>query len=303
MKILILGAGGVGGYFGARLMEAGADVTYLVREKRRQSLAENGLKIESPHGNLSLPVKAVTAETVGPGFDVIILAPKAYDLEASLASLEKAIDGKAVLLPFLNGTTHMQKLDERFGRANVMGGVAEIAATLTDDGVVRQLSDKHLLVIGHRDPAHEVLARALFALCQRAKFDSIYADNIEQSLWTKWTYLATLAAATTLYRGAVGQIMATRAGERLVRAMYAECLALAQAHGFPIPADAQSTALNNLTKPGSSATASMFRDLLAGRRTEHEHIFGEAVAMAERQKLAFPLMTAAYCHMQVEAGV
>jgi 2-dehydropantoate 2-reductase len=302
MKILILGAGGVGGYFGGRLIEAGADVTYLVREKRRQSLDEKGLEIESPHGNLTLKVKTATARTVTPGFDLVLLAPKAYDLDSSLESLSRAIDENTVLLPILNGMAHMRRLDERYGVRRVMGGVAHIMAELSGTGVVRQLAPSHSLIFGHRDPAHESVARDFFRLCQRAKFDSAYSENVQETLWTKWTFLATLAGATTLCRGAVGQIMATEGGGQLMRGMYAECVSVAIAHGSPIPGEAQEKALKVLTEPGSPLTASMLRDLLSGQRTEHDHILGEMVRIAAGKNMDLPLIRASYCHMQVETG-
>jgi 2-dehydropantoate 2-reductase len=302
MNILILGAGGVGGYFGGRLIEAGADITYLVREKRQQSLRENGLNIESPHGNMALEVKTVTAQTVRPDFDLILLAPKAYDLEASLASLENAVGKNAVFLPFLNGMAHLRRLDEQYGAQRVMGGVAHIAAELTEADVVRQLTPMHSLTIGHRDPAHESVARDFFSLCQRANFDSFYSENIQEALWTKWAFLAALAGSTTMYRGSVGRIIATNHGNELIRAMYAECLSVAQAYESPVPVDAQEKALKMLTQPDSPLTASMLRDLLSGRRTEHDHVLGDMVRMAKIKKLSVALLAASYCHMQVETG-
>jgi 2-dehydropantoate 2-reductase len=303
MKILILGAGGVGAYFGGRLIEAGADVTYLVREKRQRSLIENGLQIESPYGKLSLKVKTVTAQTVAPDFDLVILAPKAYDLDSALESLSNAIGENTVLLPFLNGISHMRKLDARYGTRRVMGGVAHIAVQLDPTGVVRQLTNLHTLSFGHRDPAHEMVARDFFKLCQQSKFDSAYVDSVNEALWAKWSFLATLAGATTMCRGPVGRIMAAEGGEGLMRRMYAECLSVADAYGTPIPGDAQHKALELLTDSGSSLTASMLRDLLSGQRTEHEHILGEMVRMAQAKQLDMPLIGAAYCHMQVETGL
>jgi 2-dehydropantoate 2-reductase len=302
MKVLILGAGGVGGYFGSRLIEAGADITFLVREKRQQFLQERGLEVESPHGNLRLKVQTITAQTVRPSFDLILLAPKAYDLDSSLSSLENAIGKDTVLLPFLNGMAHISKLDARYGARRVMAGVAHIAAELTDAGVVRQLASSHSLTFGSRDPAHESIARCFFTLCQRSKFDTIYSESVQEVLWTKWTFLATLAAATTMCRGSAGQIMATKGGAQLIRKMYTECLSVAAMYGFPISGDARQKALAVLTQSGSHLTASMLRDLLSGHRTEHDHILGEMVRMAEAKNMELLLISAACCHMEVETG-
>ncbi|UCV05562.1 ketopantoate reductase family protein [Dechloromonas denitrificans] len=301
MKILILGAGGIGGYFGAQLLRSGADVTFLLRDKRQALIASEGLRIETPHGNFTVQPPTVTAASVTPIYDLIILAPKSYDLDDALASLENA-RGKAVVLPFLNGIEHLAALDRKFGRAAVMGGVAHIAATITDSGAVRQLNDIHSLTVGPRDPAHVELAKEFIALCGKAPFDSVYAENIEQALWDKWVFLAALAGMTTLCRGSVGEILATPYGEGLIRQMYDECCAVARLSGYPTGEAATARALGMLIAPGSPFTASMLRDLLAGQRTEYQHILG---AMAERGialGLPMDLMRLAHTHLAVQAG-
>ncbi|GAJ09906.1 unnamed protein product, partial [marine sediment metagenome] len=167
MKILILGAGGIGGYFGARLIQAGADVTFLVREARQQLIERAGLQVETPDGPFSVQPRTVTAATVQADYDLIVLAPKAYDLDDALTSLAQA-DARGAILPFLNGLDHLRVLDARYGRARVLGGVAHIAAMITPSGAVRQLSPLHRLTAGARDTAHAALARDFIALCGRA---------------------------------------------------------------------------------------------------------------------------------------
>lgn len=301
MKILILGAGGIGGYFGARLIQAGADVTFLLRDKRKQLIDSGGLQVGTPQGRFSVQPRTVTAATVQPDYDLIILSPKAYDLDDALASLAGA-DSRGLLLPFLNGVGHLRTLDARYGRARVLGGVAHIAATLTPEGVVQQLSEMHRLTVGPRDAAQAALAREFAALGADAGFDSVYSEDIEQVLWTKWVFLATLAGMTTACRGTVGEIVATAEGEALTRQMYAECCAVAQATGQPVSAEEQAKALAMLTQPGSAFTASMLRDLLAGQRTEHEHILGDMVRRGQAADLSLDLMRLAYTHMAVQAA-
>lgn len=301
MKILMLGAGGIGGYFGARLIEAGADVSFLVREKRQQLIAGTGLQIETPRGNFSVQPRTVTADTVKPEYDLIVLAPKAYDLDDALASLAGA-DSRGVLLPLLNGLDHLRVLDARYGRARVLGGVAHIAATLTPTGAVKQLSELHRLTAGPRDAAHAALARDFITLCGRAAFDSAYSEDIEQVLWNKWVFLATLAGMTTVCQGSVGEILATPDGEALTRQMYAECCAAAQAEGHAISAGEQDKALAMLTQKGSAFTASMLRDLQGGQRTEHEHILGDMARRGQRAGLPMDLTRLACTHMAVRAG-
>ncbi len=301
MKILILGAGGIGGYFGARLIQAGADVTFLVREQRQALIERSGLQIETPQGGFSVQARTVTASTVQPDYDLIVLAPKSYDLASALASLAGA-DSRGMLLPLLNGLDHLRVLDARYGPARVLGGVAHIAATLTPTGAVRQLSDLHRLTVGPRHAAQAEVARAFVTLGQQAGFESVYSDAIEQVLWDKWVFLATLAGMTTVCEGSVGEIQASPEGAALTQQMYAECCAVAQASAHTIGPEVQRQALGMLTQAGSSFTASMLRDLQGGQRTEHEHILGDLVRRGQQAGLSMDLLRLAYTHLCVRAA-
>jgi 2-dehydropantoate 2-reductase len=301
MKILILGAGGIGGYFGARLIQSGADVTFLVREARQQLIERSSLQIETPNGHFSVQPRTVTAATVQADYDLIVLAPKAYDLDDALASLARA-DARGAILPLLNGLDHLRVLDARYGHARVLGGVAHIAATITPTGAVQQLSALHRLTAGARDAAHETLARNFITLCQQATFDSVYSEDIEQVLWNKWVFLATLAGMTTVCQGSVGEILATPEGEALTRQMFAECCAVARAQGHPVSEEEQGKALAMLTQKGSAFTASMLRDLQGGQRTEHEHILGDMVRRGQAAGVNVDLLRLAWTHMAVRAA-
>ena len=299
MKILIVGAGGIGGYFGAKLINAGADITFLLREKRHQFIQAQGLTIETPKGSFTVHPKVVTADQLEPIYDLIILAPKAFDLEDSLKSLAKAIS-HGVLLPFLNGLSHMEALDQQFGKARVMGGVAHIAAMITDTGAVKQLTDLNMLTVGPRSPEHEALAKEFIALCKQADFNSAYSENIEQVLWDKWVFLATLAGMTTLCRGSVGEIVSTPYGKELTLVMYEECCSIAKAAGYVIGEIPRSKAIEMLTKVGSPFTASMLRDLISGQKTEHEHILGQMIKKGEENHIGCQLLKMAYTQIAVK---
>ncbi len=300
MKILIVGAGGIGGYYGAQLMLAGADVTYLLREKRQALIQKQGLVVETPRGSFTVHPQTVTANELTPSYDLIILAPKAFDLENALQSIEKA-STKGLILPFLNGVAHIEQLDQRFGKDRVLGGIAHIAATITETGAVKQLTDLHMLTVGARVPSQEVIAKAFHAQCQKTDFDAVYSDNIEQALWDKWTFLSTLAGMTTLCNGSIGEIVATPYGGDLTRAMYSECCEIASAHGFGISLGAQTKAIEMLTAVGSPMTASMLRDLNAGNKTEHDHILQEMIKKAETKKLPCNLIKMAFTHIELIA--
>lgn len=298
MKILIVGAGGVGGYFGARLINAGADVTFLLREARHHKIQTEGLTIETPKETFTIRPKSVTKEQLKPEYDIIMLAPKAFDLDSALESVAGS-STKGVFIPFLNGLNHIQILDAKFGRDRVMGGVAQIAGTITPSGAVKQLTEMATLTVGPRSPSHEQLAKDFCALCENAKFDRIYSENVEQSLWDKWIYLATLAAMTTLFRGSVGEIVAAPWGAEMMTKCFAESCSIAQAHGFPMRDSAKGKSLETLTKAGSGFTASMLRDLRNGNMTEHDHILGGMVERAVEKGLSCDLLKAAHTQLFV----
>jgi len=300
MKILIVGAGGIGGFFGAKLHQAGANVTFLLREQRYELIQKQGLTVETPRGSFTIRPGIVLAKQLESVYDLIILACKAFDLENALSSIIKA-SSQGVILPLLNGFTHLETLDRQFGKERVVGGIAHIAATITESGAIKQLTELNSLTVGPRAPGQEALCQALFALCKKADFDSFYKENIEQALWDKWTFLATLAGMTTICRGSVGEIVATPYGKDLSGKMFAECCAIATSQGRPIVQSTQSASQEILTKEESSFTASMLRDLLTGKRDEHKHILGDLIDFANLNSIDCPLLKIAYTHMAVES--
>lgn len=300
MKILILGAGGIGGYFGAHLIRTGADITYLVRVKRKTLIDAQGLRVETPQGAFVVQPRTVTAEDIQHDYDLIILAPKSYDLDDALRSLKGAL-GSGIVLPFLNGLDHLDKLDALLGKERVMGGVAHIAAMITSAGAIRQLSEMHRLTVGARHPSHQELASGFIELCKKTPFDSVLADDIEQVLWDKWVFLSTLAGMTTLCRGAVGEIVATPHGKETTVQMYEECCRVARASGHAISVEASVRAIDMLTASGSSFTASMLRDMLDGQQTEHDHILGAMIRRGQSLACQTPLLGVAHTNMAIQA--
>jgi 2-dehydropantoate 2-reductase len=300
MKILIVGAGGIGGFFGAKLYQAGADITYLLREQRHQLIQSQGLTVETPRGSFTIQPRVVLANQLEPTYELIILACKAFDLESSIHSIAKA-SSKGFILPFLNGYSHLDILDRQFGKERVIGGIAHIAATISESGSVKQLTELNSFTIGPRTPSQEAFAQELFTLCKKADFDSFYKENIEQALWDKWVFLATLAGMTTICRGSIGEIAATSYGKDLCRQMFAECCAIAAGEGYVIAEKTQLSSLDILTKEGSPFTASMLRDLLAHKKNEYQHILGDLVERASEHSIECPLLKIAYTHMAVES--
>jgi len=299
MKILVLGAGAVGGYFGGRMTEAGADVTFQVRPARAALLAKSGLCVSSKFGDLALAPKCVVEAQVKPDYDIVLFTAKAYDLASAMDAIAPAMAGKrGFVLPMLNGLSHLGLLDARFGRERVLGGVAYIASTLTPEGEIRHLNDFHRIVFGPRAPNQQPVCAALSAALAGVKFDWKQLDNIEQAMWDKWVLLATLAGITCLMRAPVGDIVATGAGEKLTLALLGECAAVAKAENFATPEPVLANYRSMLTQKGSMFSASMLRDVESGGQAEGDHILGALLATARRHQLAAPMLEIAATHLE-----
>ena len=301
MRILVLGAGATGGYFGGRLAQAGADVTFLVRPARAALLRERGLRIRSPLGDGDVTVALATADTLAslPAFDLVVLGCKAYDLDSAMDAVGPAIGPQTAILPILNGLLHYDALDARFGHERVLGGLCFISATLGADGEVVHIGGPASITFGLRECNTDagVLAR-LAAAFGAAGVDHLYAADIARAQWIKFSFLAALAAGTCLMRGSVGAIVASEGGEAFMAALHEECLAVAAAEGQPVPDAEVRTARGHLTRTGSPVTASMLRDLQAGLRVEALQIVGDMVHRAHRNGLPVPRLEAAWAHLQ-----
>lgn len=297
MRILVLGAGALGGYFGGRLVQAGADVTFLVRPERKALLAQNGLIIESPLGNFSAPVKTLLSEEITQPFDVVILSCKAYDLEASIAAVKPAMGPNSVILPVLNGMRHMDTLERHFGAHRVMGGLAFIVATLGDGGRILHMQPLCQLCFGELDGRETPRVKELSSLIAKAKFDARLSSCIIQEMWEKWTFLSTLAASTCLMRASIGAIMEA-GGLEFMQALLNETRSVADACGHAQRTDAYNLALSLLTNKNSAMTASMLRDLEGGGRTEADHIIGDLIERGEGARLSLPLLSLAYTNLK-----
>jgi 2-dehydropantoate 2-reductase len=274
MRFLVLGAGALGGYFGGRLVEAGADVTFLVRPARAAALAANGLVIQSPFGDARLAVKTVTAEALAPGYDAILLTCKSYDLDDAIATLRPAVDARTVILPVLNGMAHMAVLDAAFGRAAVLGGLCKIQATLTPEGTVKQLNDWRWITFGERDAATSPRVEAIAAAFAPAKGVVAQAvPDIAQRMWEKLVHLGTAAMGTVTMRANVGAIVRA-GGTEFLHGLLARHAAIAAHHGHPMPESFLAEYRALFSDPKSAYATSMLRDTEAGRRTEGEHILG-----------------------------
>jgi 2-dehydropantoate 2-reductase len=297
MKILVLGAGGIGGYFGGRLAQAGVDTAFLVRPKRREQIGANGLVIESPNGNARIAAKTVLAGELKPGYDLVLFTCKAYDLDSAMDAIAPAMASGCAVLPMLNGLAHLDRLDARFGTANVMGGTCQINVGLAPDGTVTHWEPLNRFLFGERDRSKSARAQALADALAKTTIDWTWSEDILQDMWEKVTFLAALAATTCLFRGNIAEIMATPDGKAIALRCFEANAAIAKAEGHPPGERILQWAAERLTRPGPQS-ASMLRDMEAGKPVEADHIVGHMLSLARKHGIDDTVLQMAYTHLK-----
>ncbi len=298
-----MGAGAVGGYFGARLAQAGRDVTFLVRPTRAQQITHHGLRITSPYGDLCLQPKMVLAGELaagnsGPQYDLVLLGVKSYALESAVSDFAPAVGPTTMVLPLLNGMRHMETLAARFGHA-VLGGVCLVSTDLGENGEILQLTPTQKLIYGDVEGGCSERIRMLDLWLQGATFEAQSSAQIMQEMWQKWVMLASLGALTCLLRGSVGEIEAVPGGAETALEIVRECSHIAAVNGFPPDAEWNRKVQKRFTAPGSTLTSSMYRDLLKGREVEAEQIIGDLLQRGQAHNLVTPLLSAALVNLSV----
>ncbi|MEO8778346.1 MAG: 2-dehydropantoate 2-reductase [Rhodanobacter sp.] len=304
MRILIVGAGATGGYFGGRLLQHGRDVTFLVREARARQLAQHGLTLRSATGNADLPAPAVVvASELGNPFDLVVLSCKAYGLVQAMHDIAPAVGPQTVILPILNGLRHLDLLDEEFGAQRVMGGQCMISSTLDAHGVVQHLNRVHSITFGERDGSASPRMQQITEALADAGFDARPSSHVLQAMWDKWLFLAALAGITCLMRGSIGEVVAVPGGATAVLALLDECRSVAERFAHAPDERVLERDRSILTEAGSPLAASMLRDLQLGYPIEADHVVGDMLARARQRDLPAPMLALVYTHLKVyEAG-
>jgi 2-dehydropantoate 2-reductase len=298
MRWLILGAGALGGFFGARLLQGGADVTFLVRPRREQQLQREGLVVHTQDGE-TLQYKVRTAQQGGLDgrYDVVLLACKAYDLASAMDAIAPAVGPGTAILPVLNGIRHIGLLEERFGSATVLGGLTVINAALMPNGAIQQsqmrVNMNYLGELGgEKTPRCEGIADALKGI------EAKVVPDITAQMWNKYFGFACNATITTLTRSRAGVIAQSASGAAFVSAVIDECARICAAEGFPAPANIQELTRGLYAQAGSTFGPSILIDMEKGRMTEGEHTIGDLVERANKRGVAVPILTAARCNLQ-----
>ncbi|MFD8413658.1 ketopantoate reductase family protein [Streptomyces sp. NPDC059650] len=299
MRILTVGAGAVGGWFGAQLDRAGHDVTFLVRPLRAAALRARGLRVTGLGEETALEPRLVTADELAQTYDLVLLSVKSTALDRAAKDLAPAVGPRTTILPLLNGMAHLDRLGELFGRRAVLGGVAKVVTTLGEHGDVVRLAPPNAILTGELDGAPSGRVEAVRALLTGAGVDSPDTHDITAAMWHKWVFITTLGASTCLMRGSVGEFTAVPGGPELARDLLAEAAAVSAAAGYPVPAAELDFTARTVTTPGSRLTPSMYRDVLAGRPTEVEHVLGDLVARARALGVPTPLLDLATLNLRV----
>lgn len=298
MRILIVGAGATGGYFGARLAQAGRDVTFLVRERRFKQLSENGLVLRTPQGVEKLQPQLAQAGSLHGPWDLIILTVKSFGLAQAIEDIAPAVGEQTLIMPILNGMRHFDTLRDRFGD-KVIGGLVKINATLGEQGEVVRMTPLHQIYYGALDGRNDARLQRVDEALRAASVDTIFSDNIIGELWEKWLLLSTLGAVCCLARGDTQQALTAEGGEALLRTIFSEVLATITADGYqPRPA-VTAKILALLSNPATPMTSSMYRDLSQGFDIEAEQVIGDLVKRAARNGVSVPLLNAVNVNLQV----
>ena len=303
MRILVIGAGALGGYFGACLARAGRDVTFLVRQRRAEQLARDGLRVVSPHGDFTVPAATVLTDDLHEPFDLVLVATKSYSLHEAMEQFAPAVGPATAILPILNGMAHLDALSTRFGADHVLGGMAAISAALDADGRVVQMIPIHDLVYGEISGGLSERTCALSTLFAGSGFNAKASEAVMQDMWDKWVGVGISAGMTCLMRASFGDILVAPGGREAILRLVGECSAVATAAGFP-PSQAFIKSVTTLfTSVGSPIKASMLRDIERGSGTEGEHVLGELTARARTLGVVTPILDLARIHVAAyEAG-
>jgi 2-dehydropantoate 2-reductase len=300
MRILVVGAGAVGGYFGGRLVQAGRDVTFLVLPKQAEQIKAQGLRILSPtYGDFTARPKTITAGQIVSPYDVVFLSVKSYSLAAAIDDFAPAVGPQSIITPVLNGMHHMDVLKQRFGELAVLAGVCFVATEVDPQGRIVQLADFQSLTYGELDGRKTPRIEAVHQVFSGAGFPATICTDILRDMWEKWVWLATVGAVTCLLRGNIGEVVAVPGGADVCLSAFHECAAIASACGYPMSEVFVKEKGPLLTASGSTLTSSMYRDLTDHARVEVDTILGDLIERGRKHGVSAPILQATFVNLTV----
>ena len=298
MKILVMGSGGVGGYFGARLQQAGHDVAFIARGRHLAAMQSAGLKIRSSNGDAELKVKAFEDPAKAGQADVVLFTVKLWDTESAAKQLLPVVGGQTIVIPFQNGVESIERLGKVLPEKSVMGGAAYIAGRIAEPGVVVQTGAFARLRFGPVLATQRPAAEAFHAACKQAKIDCELTDDIVRVLWEKFVLLVAVSATTTVTRQPIGVVRADRDMRWLLETCMRETWQVGRKRGVPLAEDLVAKTLAGVDGLPKEMKASMAGDLEARGRLEVPWLSGAVARMAREAGLEAPANQAVYAALK-----
>ncbi|MGY0693622.1 ketopantoate reductase family protein [Virgibacillus sp. FSP13] len=295
MDVVVVGAGALGSYFGARFLEGGANVTFLVRERRARQIQENKIYVTSTLGDYRIDdPKIVTDVAEIDKVDLVLVAVKGYHLSGVLENLKAITDKGAYVLPILNGMEHISYLQDQLGKDAVLGGLSFIIATLNEKGHVIHSSDFHDLIFGPLEPTQTAICEELEELCDQANVNGVNSDTISYELWKKYAFINAFSGITTAANLSIGEIRKHDSTFRIAEMILQEMRVLAKAHHVELQDDEVEAAKSKLMNLPDETTSSMHQDRRKGLTLEVEHLQGGAIRLAKAVGVDLPYLEAVY---------
>ena len=298
MRVAVIGAGGVGGYFGARLAQAGNDVVFVARGAHLAALRSRGLRIYSANGNFVLDVNATDDPASLAPVDVVMFCVKLWDVEQGAAQIAPLVARGGVVIPFQNGIDSTDIVSRVVGASHVLGGVAYIAASIREPGVIAHVGTMARLRVGAFDAALAPRAQAFVDACIAAGIEAEQTPDIRRALWEKFVFLNAVSGLTCLARQPLGVIRTDAELRATFEASLRETIAVARAKGVEFPDDFVARQLRMLDGLPAEMRASMLHDLVAGRRLEAPWLCGRVAELAAEQQIAAPVNATIYAAMK-----
>lgn len=298
VKFLVVGAGAVGGYFGARLAEKGEDVTFLVREKRKTQLQARGLHVKSVHGDAVIHPKLIVAGEPG-AFDVILIGTKAYHLEQTIQDIKPYVHNETVIIPMLNGMQHIDMLTNAFSKESVIGGLCFIESTLSSEGHVIQTSPIHRFVFGEWNGERTERIRNIEKAFQDTRAMISVSNNILRDMWHKYLFITTFSGVTTLFQRSIGPIREVNRGVKLIESLLQETAQIMRVVQAPIIDNIEEKQMQTMGEMGYNMKSSMLRDMEKGLSVEVEALQGYLLSLAEARGIAAPTLQSVYVNLKL----
>jgi 2-dehydropantoate 2-reductase len=297
MRIAVMGAGGVGGYFGARLAQAGHQVSFIARGRHLEALRTKGIVLKSPLGDAQLKVRAFASPEQAGDADVVLFAVKLWDTESAAESLRPILKNGFVI-PFQNGVESIERVGAVLGKEKVMGGAAYIAARIAEPGVIVQTGQFARLRFGPLTASQRAAAESFLQRCKTAGIDAELTEDIVRVIWEKFVLLVGISGATAIARRPLGVVRSDPDLRWLLECAMRETWQLAQKRGIAVPEDFVAKTLAGIDKLPADMKASMAADLEAGSKLEAPWLCGAVARMAGDHGLAAPVNRAIYAALK-----